>query len=89
MAIYGAAGIVAKPLGNLTLEASGIWSHGISSTGETDSWRAQTKPCVQPDDAGKLCALCLFFDIQSIRGIRARSVLATHGLLLVHWTHLY
>ena len=52
--------------------------------GKQRLWRAQTKPYVQPDDAGKLYALCLFFDIQSIRGIRARSVLPTHGLLLVH-----
>ena len=32
--------------GNLTLEASGIWLQNFHKTGETDSWRAQIKPCV-------------------------------------------
>ena len=30
---------------NLTLEASGIWLQNLHRTGETDSWRAQTKSC--------------------------------------------
>ena len=34
---------------NLTLEASGILLQNLHGTGETDSWRAQTKPCVHED----------------------------------------
>ena len=37
-----------EPLGNLTLEPSGIWQQDLHSTGETDSWRAQTKSCATP-----------------------------------------
>ena len=37
------------PSGNLTLEASGIWLQNFHRTGETDSWRAQTKLCVHQD----------------------------------------
>ena len=33
----------------LTLEARGIWLQDFHRTGETDSWRAQTKPCVHQD----------------------------------------
>ena len=33
-----------EPLGNLTLEASGIRLKNFHRTGETDSWMAQTKP---------------------------------------------
>ena len=33
------------PPGNLILEASGIWLQHLHRTRETDSWRAQTKPC--------------------------------------------
>ena len=35
--------------GNLTLKASGIWLQNVHRTGETASWRAQTKPCVHQD----------------------------------------
>ena len=35
--------------GNLTLKASGIWLQNSHRTGETDSWRAQTKPCSHQD----------------------------------------
>ena len=35
-----------KPPVNLTLKASGIWLQNFHRTGERDSWRAQTKPCV-------------------------------------------
>ena len=35
-----------EPPGNLTLEASGIWLQNFHRTGETYSWRAQTKPSV-------------------------------------------
>ena len=38
-----------KPLGNLTLKASGIWLQNFHRTGETDSWRAQTKSCAHQD----------------------------------------
>ena len=38
-----------EPPGNLTLEASGIWLQNFHRTRETDSWRAQTKPCVQQE----------------------------------------
>ena len=38
-----------EPLGDLTLEASGIWLQNFHRTGETDSWRAQTKLCVHQD----------------------------------------
>ena len=38
-----------EPPGNLTLEASGIWLWKYHRTGETDSWRAQTKPCVHQE----------------------------------------
>ena len=34
---------------NLTLEASGIWLQNLHGTGETDFWRAQTKPCEHQD----------------------------------------
>ena len=33
------------------LEASGIWLQNFHSSGETDSWRAQAKPCVQQGPA--------------------------------------
>ena len=33
-----------EPPGNLTLKASGTWLQNFSSTGETDSSRAQTQP---------------------------------------------
>ena len=36
-------------LGNLTLKASGIWLQNFHRTGETDSWRAQTKPSAHQD----------------------------------------
>ena len=35
--------------GNLTLKASGVWLQSFHRTGETDSWRAQTKPCAHQD----------------------------------------
>ena len=35
--------------GNLTLKASGIWLQNFLMSGETDSQRAQTKPCEQQD----------------------------------------
>ena len=38
-----------EPPGNLTLEASGIWLKNLNRTGETDSWRAQTKPCAHQE----------------------------------------
>ena len=38
-----------EPPGNLTLKASGIWLQNFHRTGETDSWRAQTKPCAHQD----------------------------------------
>ena len=38
-----------EPPGNLTLEASRIWLQNLHRTGEIDSWRAQTKPCVHQD----------------------------------------
>ena len=38
-----------EPPGNITLEASGIWLQNLHRTGETVSWRAQTKPCVHQD----------------------------------------
>ena len=38
-----------EPPGNLTLEASGIWLQNFHSSGETDSWRAQTKPRVHQE----------------------------------------
>ena len=38
-----------QPPDNLTLEASGIWLQNLDRTGETDSWRAQIKPCVHQD----------------------------------------
>ena len=38
-----------EPAGNLTLKASGIWLQNCHRTGETDSWRAQTKPCLHQD----------------------------------------
>ena len=31
------------------MEASGIWLQNLHRTGETDSWRAQTKLCVQQE----------------------------------------
>ena len=34
---------------NLTLKASRIWLQNFHRTGETDSWRAQTKPCAHQD----------------------------------------
>ena len=37
-----------KLLGNLILYASGVWLQNLCRTGEIDSWRAQTKPCVKP-----------------------------------------
>ena len=37
------------PSGTLTLEASGIWLQNFHRTGETDSWRAQTKLCAHQD----------------------------------------
>ena len=41
--------------GNLTLEASGIWLQNCHRTGETDSWRAQTKPCAPQEPGQKQC----------------------------------
>ena len=38
-----------EPPGTLTLVASGIWLQNFHRTGETDSWRAQTRPCVHQD----------------------------------------
>ena len=38
-----------EPPGNLSLEASGIWLKNLNRTGETDSWRAQTKPCAHQE----------------------------------------
>ena len=35
------------------MEASGIWLQNLHRTGETDSWRAQTKPCVHQDPEKK------------------------------------
>ena len=39
--------------GNLTSEASGIRLQNFHRTGETDSWRAQTKPCLHQDPGEK------------------------------------
>ena len=38
---------------NLTLEDSGTWLQNIQRIGETDSWRAQIKPCVHKDPGEK------------------------------------
>ena len=38
-----------EPPGNLTLKASGIWLQNFHRTGETDSWRTQTKSCAHQD----------------------------------------
>ena len=38
-----------EPPENLTLEASGIWWQNVHRNGETDSWRAQTKPFVHQE----------------------------------------
>ena len=35
--------------GNLTLKVSRVWLQNFQRTGETDSWRAQTKPCAHWD----------------------------------------
>ena len=38
-----------EPPGNLILKASGLWLQNLHRTRETDSWKAQTKPCVHQD----------------------------------------
>ena len=38
-----------EPPGNLTMKASGTWLKNFHRIGETDSWRAQTKPFVHQD----------------------------------------
>ena len=38
-----------EPPENLTLEGSGIWLQNLHRTGETDSWRVQTKSCAHQD----------------------------------------
>ena len=38
-----------EPPGNLTLKTTGIWLQNFHRTKETDSWRAQRKPCVHQD----------------------------------------
>ena len=35
--------------GNFTSEARGIWLQNFHRIGETDSWKAQTKPCAHQD----------------------------------------
>ena len=39
--------------GDLTLKASGIWWQNLHRTGETDSWRVHTKPCVHQEPGRK------------------------------------
>ena len=39
--------------GNLTLEASGICLQNFHRTGETDSWKAQSKPSAHQDPGEK------------------------------------
>ena len=46
---WGSGNGTENPQENLTLEASGIGLQNLHRTGETDSWRAQTKPCVHQD----------------------------------------
>ena len=43
-----------EPPGKLTLKASGIWLLNFHRTGQTDSWRAQTKPCVHQDPGKRI-----------------------------------
>jgi len=38
---------------NFTLEDGGTWLQNLHRTKETDSWRAQTKPCVHQDPGEK------------------------------------
>ena len=42
-----------EPPENLTLDASGIWLQKLHRTGETVSWRAQTRPCAHQDPGEK------------------------------------
>ena len=35
--------------GNLTLKSSGIWLQNLHKTEETDSWKAEAKPCAHQD----------------------------------------
>ena len=42
-----------EPPGYLTLEASGIWLQNLHRNGETDSLRAQTKPCEHQEPGEK------------------------------------
>ena len=46
---WGSGNGTENPQENLTLEASGIGLQNLHRTGETDSWRAETKPCVHQD----------------------------------------
>lgn len=44
-----------EPPRNLTLKVNGTWLQNFYRTGETDSWRAQTKPCVHQEKWERSC----------------------------------